>query len=116
MRWLENKELSIFHSLRHTIISGIVKADDIGYFLMQLKKDNFSEKFAALKTEREKAEQTFLRKTWQTICQIATQIITMFFYNNLGIKILNYIGKTTVILMPRFMKFLTVWIYRTTNM
>ena len=32
----------------------------------------------------------------------------MFFYNNLGIKILNYIGKTTVILMPRFMKFLTV--------
>lgn len=90
------------------LVAAIVKADDIGYFLMQLKKDNFSEKFAALKTEREKAEQTFLRKTWQTICQIATQIITMFFYNNLGIKILNYIGKTTVILMPRFMKFLTV--------
>lgn len=87
------------------LVALIVKADDVGIFLLEVNKENFSAKFSK---RCEFLGEILPLRIVAVLNNSIYLISSMLFNNQLGIKFINFFGKQLVFLMPKFMKFLTI--------
>lgn len=87
------------------LVGVIVKADDVGVFLLETNKDNFNSKFSNTFSFITKKDPF---KIILAINKIIFRFWSLLFQNKFGLLFLNYIGKQLVFLMPKFMRLLTI--------
>jgi uncharacterized protein len=88
------------------VVAVIVKADDIGLFMMNLKKENFINKMDGL-NDKAKKHSSLIKPITIPLNKLISVAGKTFFNNSASIKTLNFFGEKTINFMPKFMKALT---------